>query len=245
MPNWKKVIVSGSDASLNSLNVINGITGSLLGTSSYALNADLLDGLNSTTFATTGSNSFKADQTISGSLTIYGTNGPNPNIKTQNSSLILEGNAGGGGTSSAQLRITSNPGGWTDNILTSYFQIRNSGSTGFNNNVTFQGGTYGTDAPFDRLQFASYYTSFNNGVYGTTPVPTASFEIINSNSGTIPLLQLKTLVGQTSNYVNITSGSTTGNVFNITKDGVVAIGTTNTSTEANLFLGAKGTDEGG
>ena len=193
----------------------------------------------------TGSLNTVGDNTLSGSLTIYGPNGPNPNIKTQNSSLILEGNAGGGGTSAAQLRITSNPGAWTDNILTSYFQIRNSGSAGFNNNVTFQGGTYGTDAPFDRLQFASYYTSFNNGAYGTTPVPTASFEIINSNSGTIPLLQLKTLVGQTSNYVNITSGSTTGNVFNITKDGVVAIGTTNTSTEANLFLGAKGTDEGG
>lgn len=40
MPNWKKVIVSGSNATLNSLNVINGITGSLLGTSSYATYAE-------------------------------------------------------------------------------------------------------------------------------------------------------------------------------------------------------------
>ena len=39
MPNWKKIIVSGSDASLNTLTVINGITGSLLGTASYATNA--------------------------------------------------------------------------------------------------------------------------------------------------------------------------------------------------------------
>lgn len=36
MPNWKKVIVSGSDAFLNSLTVTNGITGSLYGTSSWA-----------------------------------------------------------------------------------------------------------------------------------------------------------------------------------------------------------------
>ena len=36
MPNWKKVIVSGSDASLNSLYVTGGVTGSLLGTASYA-----------------------------------------------------------------------------------------------------------------------------------------------------------------------------------------------------------------
>jgi hypothetical protein len=39
MPNWKKIIVSGSDASLNTLTVINGITGSLHGTASYALTA--------------------------------------------------------------------------------------------------------------------------------------------------------------------------------------------------------------
>ena len=39
MPNWKKVIVSGSNASLNSLIVDNGITGSLFGTASYVLNA--------------------------------------------------------------------------------------------------------------------------------------------------------------------------------------------------------------
>ena len=40
MPNWKKVIVSGSDAALNTLTVSNGITGSLQGTASYASNAN-------------------------------------------------------------------------------------------------------------------------------------------------------------------------------------------------------------
>jgi len=35
MPNWKKVILSGSAASLDSLTVSNGITGSLFGTASY------------------------------------------------------------------------------------------------------------------------------------------------------------------------------------------------------------------
>lgn len=39
MPNWRKLIVSGSDATLNSLNVINGITGSLYGTASWAENS--------------------------------------------------------------------------------------------------------------------------------------------------------------------------------------------------------------
>jgi len=71
MPNWKKVIVSGSNASLNSLTVSNGITGSLFGTASYASNSDLLDGLNSTVFATTGSNIFTGAQIISSSLTVF------------------------------------------------------------------------------------------------------------------------------------------------------------------------------
>jgi len=39
MPAWKKVITSGSDASLNSLNVSSGVTGSLFGTASYAVQA--------------------------------------------------------------------------------------------------------------------------------------------------------------------------------------------------------------
>ena len=49
MPNWKKVLTSGSDASLNTLTVTNGITGSLLGTASYASQAL------SSSFATTAS----------------------------------------------------------------------------------------------------------------------------------------------------------------------------------------------
>jgi hypothetical protein len=39
MPNWKKILVSGSDASLNTLVVSNGITGSLLGTASFAISS--------------------------------------------------------------------------------------------------------------------------------------------------------------------------------------------------------------
>ena len=39
MPNWKKLVTSGSNALLNTLNVTNGITGSLFGSASYALTA--------------------------------------------------------------------------------------------------------------------------------------------------------------------------------------------------------------
>ena len=39
MPSWRKVITSGSNASLNSLYALS-ITGSLLGTASYAIYAE-------------------------------------------------------------------------------------------------------------------------------------------------------------------------------------------------------------
>jgi hypothetical protein len=45
-------------------------SGSFIGTASYANNANLLDGLNSTIFATTASNTFLGNQTISGSVTL-------------------------------------------------------------------------------------------------------------------------------------------------------------------------------
>jgi hypothetical protein len=79
MPNWKKVITSGSDAALNSLLVTNGITGSLLGTASYAANAlsasyalnggvtQLLAGPNITLSPTNGQGQVTVTATLSGS----------------------------------------------------------------------------------------------------------------------------------------------------------------------------------
>ena len=59
MPNWKKVIVSGSDATLNSLIVTSGVTGSLVGTASFALTASYV-------------NPLRQDVILSGSLYITG-----------------------------------------------------------------------------------------------------------------------------------------------------------------------------
>jgi hypothetical protein len=62
MPNWKKIIVSGSDASLNTL-VANGITGSLLGTASFAISSSRAV---TASFALTSS--YAINPTISGSI---------------------------------------------------------------------------------------------------------------------------------------------------------------------------------
>jgi hypothetical protein len=71
MPNWKKIIVSGSDASLNSLVVSNGITGSLFGTASFAI---------SSSRAVTASyvDQLRQTVTISGSIDLSPTIDPDP-----------------------------------------------------------------------------------------------------------------------------------------------------------------------
>ena len=64
MPSWKKVIVSGSDAALNSLTVSNGITGSLFGTASYATSASQAITASYANFALTTSNAQNAQDIL-------------------------------------------------------------------------------------------------------------------------------------------------------------------------------------
>ena len=82
MPNWKKIIVSGSDASLNSLVVTNGITGSLFGTASFAISSS-----RAVTASYALTSSYAINPVISGSISganfidfstdyIIGTNAP-------------------------------------------------------------------------------------------------------------------------------------------------------------------------
>ena len=102
MPNWKKVVVSGSAANLSSLHVDTSVTASIFSgsftgdlfgtasystyalTASYALNAAGGGGGG----ATTGSNTFEGDQIISGSLTVTGSITGNVLLTPQTASNI-------------------------------------------------------------------------------------------------------------------------------------------------------------
>ena len=84
MPNWKKVIVSGSNASLNSITASNGavITGSLLvsGSTTQTGNNSL-----------TGNTSLTGSVNISGSTTIFGTTNFSNSSTTITGSLLVSG----------------------------------------------------------------------------------------------------------------------------------------------------------
>lgn len=62
--------VSGSGSYIEDLS--GSFTGSVAGTASYALNSDKLDGIDGNAFATTGSNTFRGNQYISGSVYMSG-----------------------------------------------------------------------------------------------------------------------------------------------------------------------------
>ena len=89
MATWKKVVVSGSNAELNTLratsvtaslfgtasyavNALTSLSSSFATTASYALNAGTSTNINTGSFATTGSNTFIGNQIVSGAVDITG-----------------------------------------------------------------------------------------------------------------------------------------------------------------------------
>jgi transposase-like protein len=141
---------------------------------------------------------------------------------TPNQGLILSA-SGNDGAATGQLRIVANNQAWADNATTAYFQIR----TLTNNNATFMGGTYGADAPLDRLQFNSEYTTITNNAYTDTPIATALFEVVNDTAAR-NIMQLVGAGSQSGDYMQITSnGGSAGNILTVNSFGNVGIGTTN------------------
>ncbi|MCA9346254.1 hypothetical protein KC960_02075, partial [Candidatus Saccharibacteria bacterium] len=110
------------------------------------------------------------------------------------------------GTTTAQLRVTSNNNGWADSQTTSYFQVKNTS----NNNLTFMGGGYGTDTQLNRLQFASLYTTITDLAFTSTPAPTALFELVSGNTTKVNL-KVKAAASQTSDLLQLQDSSSNVN----------------------------------
>ena len=89
MPNWRKVLVSGSDASLNTLNVANGITGSLFGTASYTLTASYVNPLHQIVEITSSTTAASLLGSGSGLFTVDGTRGRIFTINDTNSGSLF------------------------------------------------------------------------------------------------------------------------------------------------------------
>jgi hypothetical protein len=177
LPSWKKIISSGSDAALNSLTVTNGITGSLLGTSSFATSAsyaltaqNLLGSVTSASFASTASfvsNAFIQNGNSFGATAVLGTNDTqNLALETSGSTRLFissSGNVGIGTTTpNARLHISGA-------AATPLLRVSNPASADFtiqsDSTLTDYTGLYwGTDYKFISKQSATLFVNTANNI---------------------------------------------------------------------------------
>jgi hypothetical protein len=241
MPNWKKVIVSGSDASLNSLNVSNGITGSLFGTASYAISAS---------FALTASyvNPLNQIVQITGSLGISGSTGTlfSANVDT----IIFTGSAAISGT----LNVTN---GITGSLL---------GTASFSQTASYWSGSINNALSASFASTASFVAnaqtaSFVNNAVSSSYALTASFALNAGGGGggstsPIPYIHPTTITGSISvpdnhngllmspvsisGSITIGSGSSLLTIGPITgsSNGSISSSFASTSSYSNNILGA-------
>jgi hypothetical protein len=219
MPNWKRLIVSGSDAALNSLTVTNGITGSLLGTSSFATSASFITSLNTNAFVQ-GGNSF-------GSTAVLGTNDDRSLIfETSGSSRIVINNTGNVGigtdTPNARLDVSGSA------IISGSLSVGTSSLGPSENTLTLgardtagEGGQLGFNASGGTYNSASFIDNYQNRLRilrGTNTGSDTEFVNVNlhngqatlnryTGSGAFPGTAAATLaVDSSGNIITITGG---------------------------------------
>jgi hypothetical protein len=161
----------------------NGITGSLLGTSSFASDTDKLDGLDSTAFAKLGSiNTFSADQTINGNLTVNGTASINLlSIIFETSSVIFtSGSTKFGNSADDTHQFTGSVilnNGITGSLLgTSSFALTASSINGLNTNNIARTDTGNT---FNGNQIITGSLNVSQGITGSLTGATVSATNLN------------------------------------------------------------------
>ena len=226
MPSWKRVIVSGSNAALNSLTVSNGITGSLFGTSSWAVSSSFASTASFLNGGTT--NAFIQNGNSFGTTAVLGTNDNNSlAFETSGSTRMFissSGNVGIGTTDPAAkmdiitgsdryaMRIGENSAN-TDGSWTGIkFQL----STNTSNTDTQDGGVslrayrYAAGNQFQFLNGATVLGAFGgaaNGLGIGTTTPNAKLDV-NGNAIITGSLAVSQSLLQYSNITAVTSGST-------------------------------------
>jgi cytoskeletal protein CcmA (bactofilin family) len=223
-------------------------TASYVATASYASNADLLDGVHLSILATTGSNTFKADQTISGSVNVTGSISLTGSLNILGSISASAFSGSHFGTSSWALNaltasyVTSSnvygPNG-SNSILSSSYSLTASyaanGGT-LTNALTFGTGLSGSASTFNGSAAVTVAIS------GSTTLSTNSLPkwtgtgLANSNvsdNGTV--VTIATSASISAGGLNVTGNSTFQNNLIVTGDLSVA-GTASFTNVDNLTI---------
>lgn len=184
-------------------------TGSFSGTSSYAQNADLLDGRDSTTFAGLTTNTFIGDQTITGNVNISGIVTANElHITYTTSSVVYTSGSTKFGDSADD----------THQFTGSIFAGIVSGTNATFN--SFTGSLFGTSSYASLAATASYYNT--SSLLTTASVSNATITFTKGNGSTFPLTINNVANAQTASYVlNAVSASYATNGFPFSGSAVV------------------------
>jgi hypothetical protein len=216
-------------------------------TASYANNADLLDGLNSTVFATTGSNTFVGNQIISGSLTIVTGSGielqvTNTGVTIGNSTADIH-NITGSVRATGSLVVTTGSIAIGTTTSTRAFRILRSGSGA---EISLSGGGNSEATEFYLAQGDAVTSYVWNRAVGSLLVGTSNTERIRITetgrvgiNNTNPSAQLHVSASGTVNDLLI--GDTTTPKLFVSGSGNVGIGTT-TGTEKLRVVGTFASD---
>ena len=173
MPNWKKVIISGSDAALTSVIATAGFTGSLLGTASFASTSSFITA--SGVYGPYGSNSvISASHAVNGGVTQL-LAGPNITLSpTNGKGQVTISSTGGGGP--FFNTATGSYGSFYDtttqtNPIANIARSMSFNTTDITNGVSISGST----SPFN-----TYVKTENPGVYNIQ----FSAQVDKTDSGT-------------------------------------------------------------
>jgi hypothetical protein len=222
MPNWKKVIVSGSDASLNTLSVLNGITGSLFGTASFATSASWAP--LTPVFPFTGSAEITGSLTLTGSLLVNGTASisntvtaptftDNVNFRLSNTGVIVLNSFI---NANAAYRFTSNSGNIASGQLFAQADVSQ-------NNIIYTGDTH--------LRIVGR----GSGLVALTAFNSTGNVTIGSLSDLGAKLNVQSTGSTSSTTAFLIQNSTPASILTVRDDGRIAFGSSGTGNTPLLY----------
>jgi hypothetical protein len=206
--------ISDSHKFTGSVEFANGLTGSLLGTASYALDSDKLDGYHANEFALLNSaNIFTTDQVINGNLTVNGTASVNFLITTYESSSIIysSGSTKFGDTSDDTHEFTGTILLDGDSKLgdNSNNTHQFTGSVYLDNNLSVNGNSNFIQVDATNINVSNDLNVTHNTIFGVNEFSTHQFTgsvYLDNNLSVNGNLRLGNLSGTASHHI-------TGNIY--------------------------------
>jgi hypothetical protein len=222
MPAWKKLITSGSDASLKSLNVSSGVTGSLFGTASWATNV-VNNGVTSVGGTGTVSGlTLSGTVTSTGNLTLGGTLSGITNSNLSGTAGITNANLANSsitiGSTAVSLGSTATTIAGLTSVTSTTFVGALTGTSSWATNVvnTASNATAAAtvNVTLDNATNASYYPVFTSGISGNQVARVDNATLTyNPGTNTLTTTNFAGTATTATNATNVTATTSATNSY--------------------------------